>query len=39
MPGEAPMDIVGALTLGDRSPYMAPVSKPELYVRLLVTDR
>lgn len=39
MPGEAPMDIVGALALGDRSPYVAPVSEPELYVRLLVTDR
>lgn len=38
MPGEAPMDIVGAFALGDRSPYVSPVSEPELYVRLLITD-
>lgn len=31
--------IVGALAVGERSPYVTPVSEPELYVRLLVTDR
>ncbi|KAL1863800.1 hypothetical protein Plec18170_000640 [Paecilomyces lecythidis] len=31
--------IVGALALGERMPYVTPVSEPELYVRLLVTDR
>lgn len=36
---EAPGVIVGALAIGDRMPYVTPVSEPELYVRLLVTDR
>lgn len=36
---EAPGVIVGALTIGERMPYVTPVSEPELYVRLLVTDR
>ncbi|KAF4768723.1 hypothetical protein N7455_012260 [Penicillium solitum] len=31
--------IVGALAIGDRVPYVTPVPEPELYVRLLVTDR
>ncbi|KAE8361970.1 hypothetical protein BDV27DRAFT_160197 [Aspergillus caelatus] len=39
MDGEAPGIIVGALAIGERSPYVPPVSEPELYVRLLVTDR
>ena len=39
MNGEAPGVIVGALALGERTPYVTPVSEPELYVRLLVTDR
>ncbi|GIJ84887.1 hypothetical protein Asppvi_003738 [Aspergillus pseudoviridinutans] len=39
MNGEAPGIIVGALAIGDRMPYVPPVSEPELYVRLLVTDR
>lgn len=37
--GEALGVIVGALAVGERSPYVTPVSEPELYVRLLVTDR
>lgn len=37
--GEAPGVIIGALALGDKMPYVTPVSEPELYVRLLVTDR
>lgn len=37
--GEAPRVIIGALAIGDRMPYVTPVSEPELYVRLLVTDR
>ncbi|KAJ5393510.1 uncharacterized protein N7487_011151 [Penicillium crustosum] len=36
---EAPGVIVGALAIGERMPYVTPVSEPELYVRLLVTDR
>ncbi|KAL4788194.1 hypothetical protein BJX76DRAFT_199998 [Aspergillus varians] len=37
---EAPgSTIIGALAVGERTPYVAPVSEPELYVRLLVTDR
>jgi GNAT superfamily N-acetyltransferase len=36
--GEAPV-IMGALAVGERMPYVAPVSEPEFYVRLLVTDR
>ncbi|KAJ6103181.1 hypothetical protein N7486_005608 [Penicillium sp. IBT 16267x] len=39
MNGEASGVIVGALAIGERSPYVTPVSEPELYVRLLVTDR
>ena len=39
MNGEAPGVIVGALALGERTPYGTAVSEPELYVRLLVTDR
>ncbi|KAE8393474.1 hypothetical protein BDV23DRAFT_149250 [Aspergillus alliaceus] len=31
--------VVGALAVGDMMPYVTPVSEPELYVRLLVTDR
>ncbi|KAJ5670409.1 uncharacterized protein N7477_005772 [Penicillium maclennaniae] len=37
--GEAPGVIMGALALGERMPYVPPVSEPELYVKLLVTDR
>ena len=37
--GEAPGAIIGALAVGERMPYVTPVSEPELYVRLLVTDR
>ncbi|CAG8099234.1 unnamed protein product [Penicillium salamii] len=37
--GEASGVIVGAIALGDKMPYVTPVSEPELYVRLLVTDR
>lgn len=37
--GEAPGVIIGALAIGERMPYVTPVSEPELYVRLLVTDR
>ncbi|KAJ5301833.1 hypothetical protein N7508_006696 [Penicillium antarcticum] len=36
--GEAPV-IIGALAVGDKMPYAPSVSEPELYVRLLVTDR
>jgi GNAT superfamily N-acetyltransferase len=36
---EAPGSIIGALAVSERMPYMTPVSEPELYVRLLVTDR
>lgn len=38
--GEAPGVIVGAIGLGDckKYPYVTPVSEPEIYVRLLVTD-
>ena len=39
MNGDAPGVIVGALAIGDRMPYVTAVSEPELYVRLLVTDR
>ncbi|KAI3128969.1 hypothetical protein CBS147330_5457 [Penicillium roqueforti] len=39
MNGEEPGVVVGALALGDKMPYVTPVSEPELYVRLLVTDR
>ncbi|OQE37658.1 hypothetical protein PENCOP_c009G02961 [Penicillium coprophilum] len=31
--------IVGALAVGDKMPYVTPVSEPEMYVRLLITDR
>jgi GNAT superfamily N-acetyltransferase len=37
--GEAPGFVIGALALGEKMPYVTPVSEPELYVRLLVTDR
>ncbi|KAJ5950328.1 uncharacterized protein N7479_008741 [Penicillium vulpinum] len=37
--GEAPRSIIGAIAVGERMPYVAAVSEPELYVRLLVTDR
>ncbi|KAJ5758067.1 uncharacterized protein N7511_006761 [Penicillium nucicola] len=37
--GRIPGIIVGALAVGERVPYVTPVSEPELYVRLLVTDR
>ncbi|KAJ6149122.1 Acyl-CoA N-acyltransferase [Penicillium samsonianum] len=37
--GEASGSIIGALAVGERMPYVTPVSEPELYVRLLVTDR
>lgn len=37
--GEAPGSIIGALAIGERMPYVTPVSESELYVRLLVTDR
>ncbi|KAE8162907.1 hypothetical protein BDV40DRAFT_151322 [Aspergillus tamarii] len=39
MNGEAPGVIVGALAIGEKAPYVPPVPEPELYVRLLVTDR
>ncbi|KAE8382386.1 hypothetical protein BDV26DRAFT_17231 [Aspergillus bertholletiae] len=39
MNGEAPGVVVGALAVGERMPYVPPVSEPELYVRLLITDR
>jgi GNAT superfamily N-acetyltransferase len=39
MNGEAPGVIIGALAIGEKMPYVTPVSEPELYVRLLVTDR
>jgi N-acetylglutamate synthase-like GNAT family acetyltransferase len=38
MNGEAPV-IMGALAVGEKMPYVTSVSEPELYVRLLVTDR
>jgi GNAT superfamily N-acetyltransferase len=31
--------VVGALAVGDALPYVPPATEPELYVRLLVTDR
>jgi GNAT superfamily N-acetyltransferase len=31
--------VVGALAVGDAMPYVPPATEPELYVRLLVTDR
>ncbi|PGG95881.1 hypothetical protein GX51_08088 [Blastomyces parvus] len=37
--GETPGVIVGALALGERVPYVPAISEPELYVRLLITDR
>lgn len=39
MDRETPGSVVGALAVGDRMPYVTPVSEPELYVRLLITDR
>ncbi|KAJ5692462.1 hypothetical protein N7462_001885 [Penicillium macrosclerotiorum] len=37
--GEVPGVIVGALALGEKMPYVTHVSEPELYVRLLISDR
>ncbi|OGM45400.1 acetoacetyl-CoA synthase [Aspergillus bombycis] len=37
--GDTPGVVVGALAIGDKMPYVPSVSEPELYVRLLVTDR
>ncbi len=31
--------VVGALAVGEAMPYVPPATEPELYVRLLVTDR
>ncbi|CAG8940258.1 unnamed protein product [Penicillium salamii] len=39
MDGEALGVVIGVIALGDRMPYVPPISEPELYVRLLVTDR
>ncbi|KAJ5827308.1 hypothetical protein N7447_004071 [Penicillium robsamsonii] len=39
MNGEAPRSIIGALAIGEKMPYVTAVSEPELYVRLLITDR
>jgi GNAT superfamily N-acetyltransferase len=36
---EADGRVVGALTVGAALPYVPPATEPELYVRLLVTDR
>jgi GNAT superfamily N-acetyltransferase len=36
---EADGRVVGALAVGAALPYVPPASEPELYVRLLVTDR
>ncbi|KAL3480736.1 hypothetical protein BJX99DRAFT_7145 [Aspergillus californicus] len=36
---ETPGIIIGALALGEKMPYIPAVPEPELYVRLLVTDR
>ena len=36
---EADGRVVGALAVGDAMPYVRPAEEPELYVRLLVTDR
>ena len=36
---EADDRVVGALAVGDALPYAPPATEPELYVRLLVTDR
>ncbi|KAJ5795162.1 Acyl-CoA N-acyltransferase [Penicillium paradoxum] len=37
--GGAPGTILGALAVGDRMPYVTPVSEPEAYVKLVITDR
>jgi GNAT superfamily N-acetyltransferase len=37
--GETSGSIVGAIAVGDRMPYAPAVSEPELYVKLLITDR
>ncbi|KAJ5185801.1 Acyl-CoA N-acyltransferase [Penicillium cf. griseofulvum] len=37
--GETSGSIIGAIAVGDRMPYVTPVSEPEIYVRLLITDR
>lgn len=31
--------VVGALAVGDAMPYVPPATEPELYIRLLVTER
>ena len=36
---EADGRVVGALAVGDSMPYVPPAAEPELYVRLLVTER
>ncbi|KAJ5494355.1 hypothetical protein N7463_010442 [Penicillium fimorum] len=36
---EAPRSILGVLAIGEKMPYVPAVPEPELYVRLLVTDR
>jgi GNAT superfamily N-acetyltransferase len=37
--GEASGRVVGALSVGAALPYVPPATEPELYVRLLVTER
>jgi GNAT superfamily N-acetyltransferase len=37
--GEQDGQVMGALAVGERLPYVPPADEPELYVRLLVTDR
>jgi N-acetylglutamate synthase-like GNAT family acetyltransferase len=37
--GEVPGIVIGAIAIGEKMPYVPPVSEPELYVRLLITDR
>lgn len=39
MNGGAPRTIIGALAIGERASHVPPASEPELYVRLVVTDR
>jgi GNAT superfamily N-acetyltransferase len=34
-----PGPIIGALAVGEKMPYVPAISEPELYVRLLVSDR
>ncbi|KAL4947312.1 acyl-CoA N-acyltransferase [Aspergillus filifer] len=35
----APGKVIGAIAFGERNSYVPPVTEPEAYVRLLVTDR